>query len=217
VALNGDPAPCCANLRDAIIEPTVRLAIARSVEDSRNHPGLVCVAHGSRLLVRRIIAGLPTKSTQARWSSRGSDWRGFWLSGWLRSRSLLGQLRVLHQVQKLLGQRSEDRVPGAHTIYEMLRKVWVNTPPISSREKSCCWLNTKPCSGLVYFWKPLNSPIRDHRISNLLTAAANGLSAPMRRLALPRKIRRLCQLHSRLRPRCPIFLWFGAHTRRIDH
>jgi hypothetical protein len=113
VALNGDPAPCCANLRDAIIEPTVRLAIARSVEDSRNHPGLVCVAHGSRLLVRRIIAGLPTKSTQARWSSRGSDWRWFWLSGWLRSRSLLGQLRVLHQVQKLLGQRSEDRVPGA--------------------------------------------------------------------------------------------------------
>jgi NADPH:quinone reductase len=57
---------------------------------------------GSRLLV---YGGLSLQASQADPASlifEGKRLEGFWLTAWLRSRTLLGQLRLARQIQELL-------------------------------------------------------------------------------------------------------------------
>lgn len=58
---------------------------------------------GSRLLVYGGLSFAACQADPASLIFEGKRLEGFWLSGWLRSRNLLAQLRTASQVQKLLG------------------------------------------------------------------------------------------------------------------
>jgi NADPH:quinone reductase-like Zn-dependent oxidoreductase len=57
---------------------------------------------GSRLLVYGGLSLQPSQADPASLIFEGKQLEGFWLTGWLRSRTLLGQLRLARQIQELL-------------------------------------------------------------------------------------------------------------------
>ena len=57
---------------------------------------------GSRLLVYGGLSLQPNQADPASLIFEGKQLEGFWLTGWLRSRTLLGQLRLARQIQELL-------------------------------------------------------------------------------------------------------------------
>lgn len=59
--------------------------------------------HGARLLVYGGLSLAPCQADPGSLIFEGKRLEGFWLSAWLRRRSLLGQLWVSREVQKLLG------------------------------------------------------------------------------------------------------------------
>ncbi|HYL15250.1 MAG TPA: zinc-binding dehydrogenase [Terriglobales bacterium] len=59
---------------------------------------------GSRLLVYGGLSFAPCQVDPSSLIFEGKRLEGFWLSKWLRSKSLLGQVRVSRHVQKLLGR-----------------------------------------------------------------------------------------------------------------
>jgi len=69
---------------------------------------------GSQLLVYGGLSFAPCQVDPSSLIFEGKRPEGFWLSKWLRSKSLLGQVRVSRQ--ETAWPRFEDRVPGAHTI-----------------------------------------------------------------------------------------------------
>ena len=76
---------------------------------------------GSRLLV---YGGLSLAAAQADPGSlifEGKHLEGFWLSSWLRSRSILGQLRLARQVQSLLGSDLKTDVQAKVSLNDAAR------------------------------------------------------------------------------------------------
>jgi NADPH:quinone reductase len=57
---------------------------------------------GSRLLVYGALSLQPSQADPASLIFEGKRLEGFWLNAWLRSRTLLGQLRLARQIQELL-------------------------------------------------------------------------------------------------------------------
>src|SRR5437016_5451483 len=58
---------------------------------------------GARLLVYGALSLEATQADPASLIFESKRLEGFWLSGWLRNRNLLGQLRIARQVQSLMG------------------------------------------------------------------------------------------------------------------
>ena len=76
---------------------------------------------GSRLLVYGVLALEPCQIDPTSLIFEGKHVEGFWLSGWLRQRSVVSQIRVAREVQKLLAGELKTEFQARFPLEEAAR------------------------------------------------------------------------------------------------
>jgi NADPH:quinone reductase-like Zn-dependent oxidoreductase len=76
---------------------------------------------GSRLLVYGALSLGASQVDPGSLIFEGKRLEGFWVSAWLRRRSVLGQLRIARRVQKLLAQELKTEIRARFPLEEAAR------------------------------------------------------------------------------------------------